>query len=114
MSSGDLEWARWVAGDPNQHSSADILQACWVLAEHGEPADAARAFRLRMAVEVTEGSGAAWGWAFVTTFFILGCLVAWLGWHLLSAVEWQAVLRFIAPTAFEIRPIEALLEGARE
>lgn len=31
----------------------------------------------------------------------------------ISSVDWDAVLRFIAPTAFETRPIEEIIEGAR-
>jgi len=40
---------------------------------------------------------------------LIGALVraAW------AAIDWTAVLRFIAPTAFETRPIEEILEGGR-
>lgn len=29
------------------------------------------------------------------------------------SVDWTAVLRFVAPTAFEIRPLKVLIEGGR-
>lgn len=54
-------------------------------------------------------------WAIVFAF-ALGMLVLLTGlliWALAAAVDWTAVLRFIAPTAFETRAIEEILEGGR-
>lgn len=54
-------------------------------------------------------------WAIVFAF-ALGMLVLLAGlliWALVAAVDWDAVLRFIAPTAFETRSIEEILEGGR-
>lgn len=54
-------------------------------------------------------------WAIVFAF-ALGMLVLLAGlliWALVAAVDWTAVLHFIAPTAFETRSIEEILEGGR-
>lgn len=44
---------------------------------------------------------------------MLVLLAGLLIWALVAAVDWEAVLRFIAPTAFETRSIEEILEGGR-
>ena len=105
-----LEWARWVARHPEWHSSEGILRACSVLDSLGDPADVDTAFRLRNAVEVIEGNGAAWGVIFAFAGIMLGALIAWL---LSVWIDWAAVLRFVAPTAFETRPIEVIIGGTQ-
>jgi len=40
-------------------------------------------------------------------------LIGLLIWAVISAIDWEAVLRFIAPTAFETRAIEEILERGR-
>ncbi len=54
-----------------------------------------------------------WGIVFTLALITLAMLVGLLIWALISAINWDAVLRFIAPTAFETRPIEDILEGGR-
>ena len=52
-------------------------------------------------------------WAIVFAF-ALGMLVLLAGlliWALVATVDWDVVLRFIAPTAFETRPVEEIVEG---
>ncbi len=55
----------------------------------------------------------AWAIVFALMLIMLVLLAGLLIWALVAAVDWEAVLRFIAPTAFETRPIEEILEGGR-
>ena len=54
-----------------------------------------------------------WGIVFALALIMLAILIGLLIWAVFSAIDWNAVLRFIAPTAFEIRAIEEILEGGR-
>ncbi len=54
-----------------------------------------------------------WGIVFALALSTLAMLSGLLIWALISAIDWDAVLRFIAPTAFETRAIEEILEGGR-
>ena len=53
----------------------------------------------------------AWAIVFAFALGMLMFLAGLLIWALVAAVDWEAVLRFIAPTAFETRSIEEILEG---
>jgi hypothetical protein len=53
----------------------------------------------------------AWAIVFAFALGMLALLAGLLTWALVAAVDWDAVLRFIAPTAFETRSIEEILEG---
>ncbi len=55
----------------------------------------------------------AWAIFFALMLIMLVLLAGLLIWALVAAVDWEAVLRFIAPTAFETRSIEEILEGGR-
>ena len=56
----------------------------------------------------------AWAIVFALMLIMLVLLAGLLIWALVAAVDWEAVLRFIAPpTAFETRAIEEILEGGR-
>ncbi|ARJ68689.1 hypothetical protein [Paracoccus contaminans] len=55
----------------------------------------------------------AWAIVFALMLIMLVLLAGLLIWALVAAVDWEAVLRFIAPTAFETRSIEEILEGGR-
>lgn len=54
-----------------------------------------------------------WGIVFALALIMLAILIGLLIWAVFSAIDWNAVLRFIAPTAFETRAIEEILEGGR-
>lgn len=58
------------------------------------------------------GPGVApiWGVVVALMLIMFVLLIAALVWAAVAAIEWQAVLRFIAPTAFETRPVEKILE----
>lgn len=53
----------------------------------------------------------AWAIVFAVMLAILALLDALLIWAVISIIDWLAVLRFIAPTAFETRSIEDIIEG---
>lgn len=55
------------------------------------------------------GVAPIWGIFFALALIMFAMLIGLLIW----AIDWEAVLRFIAPTAFETRPIEEILEGGR-
>lgn len=57
------------------------------------------------------GVAPIWGIVFALTLIMLAMLIGLLLWMLISVINWEAVLRFIAPTAFETRSIEEILEG---
>lgn len=57
------------------------------------------------------GVAPIWGIFFALTLIMLAMLIGLLLWMLISVINWEAVLRFIAPTAFETRSIEEILEG---
>ena len=59
------------------------------------------------------GVAPIWGIVFALSLIMLTVLVGLLLWTMISAIDWDAVLRFIAPTAFDPRPIEEILEGVR-
>jgi len=59
------------------------------------------------------GVAPIWGIVFALALITLAMLLGLLIWALISAITWDAVLRFIAPTAFETRAIEEILEGGR-
>lgn len=53
----------------------------------------------------------AWAIVFAAMLCILALLGALLIWTVISIIDWSAVLRFIAPTAFETRSIVDIIEG---
>lgn len=53
----------------------------------------------------------AWAIVFAVMLGVLALFVGLLIWALISIIDWTAVLRFIAPTAFETRSIEDIIEG---
>jgi hypothetical protein len=55
----------------------------------------------------------AWAIVFAFALGMFAFLAGLLLWALVAVVDWTAVLRFIAPTAFETRSIEEILEGGR-
>ncbi|WP_347267911.1 hypothetical protein [Paracoccus sp. (in: a-proteobacteria)] len=55
----------------------------------------------------------AWAIVFAFALGVLVLLAGLLIWAVISTIDWTAVLRFIAPTAFETRQIEEILEGGR-
>ena len=55
----------------------------------------------------------AWAIIFAFALGMFAFLAGLLIWALVAVVDWTAVLRFIAPTAFETRSIEEILEGGR-
>ena len=59
------------------------------------------------------GVAPIWGimFALMLGMFVLGIVAAI--WIAASMIDWTAVLRFIAPTAFKTRSIEEILEGGR-
>ena len=57
------------------------------------------------------GVAPIWGIIFAFMLVMLSMLIGLLLWIAASAINWEAVLRFIAPTAFETRSIEEILEG---
>ena len=59
------------------------------------------------------GVAPIWGIFFALALIMFAMLIGLLIWAVISAIGWEAVLRFIAPTAFETRPIEEILEGGR-
>lgn len=54
-----------------------------------------------------------WAIVFALMVIMFALLIGALVWAAWAAIDWTAVLRFIAPTAFETRPIEEILEGGR-
>lgn len=52
----------------------------------------------------------AWAIVFAVMLGLLALLGALLIWTVFSIIDWSAVLRFIAPTAFETRSIEDIIE----
>ena len=52
-----------------------------------------------------------WGIVLALMPGMLALLAGLLTWATITAIDWSAVLRFIAPTAFETRLIEEILEG---
>ncbi|QRZ15576.1 hypothetical protein JWJ88_14685 [Paracoccus methylovorus] len=59
------------------------------------------------------GVAPIWGIVFALMFAMLVLVIVASLWLAASMIDWDAVLRFIAPTAFETRPIEDILEGGR-
>ncbi|MDR0809723.1 MAG: hypothetical protein LBE86_11470 [Gemmobacter sp.] len=59
------------------------------------------------------GVARIWGIVFALSLIMLALLIGMLIWTVLAAIDWTAVLRLIAPTAFETRPIEEILDGGR-
>lgn len=59
------------------------------------------------------GVASIWGIMFALMLIMFALIIGALVWLAASMIDWTAVLRFIAPTAFEIRPIEDILEGGR-
>lgn len=113
----DLDIARAIADRPSHYSAIAVESACEVLEREGTPQDLRRALHLRQSLSMdwTEDDRLPIAWAIVFAFALGAALalVGWLAWHVLSEIDWQPILQFIAPTAFDDRPIEALIEGAR-
>lgn len=111
----DLDIARAIADRPDEYSAVAIRNACDVLENSGLPRDFFRALDLRQSLGTDEPDDGSLpiAWAIVFAFVIGAAagLAGWLVWHLLSAIDWQPILQFIAPTAFDDRPIEALIAG---
>lgn len=115
----DLSRARRIAEYPDLHPAGAVRCAVAMLMMYGDQRDFDRATHLRKAMDMDGADDArlpiAWAafFAFVAGIlaFIVGAGAAWLIWHLLPGIDWQPVLRFIAPTAFETRPLELLLGG---
>ena len=59
------------------------------------------------------GVAPIWGIVLALALVMFAILIGLLIWAAISAIDWEAVLRFIAPTAFETRAIEEILEGGR-
>lgn len=59
------------------------------------------------------GVAPIWGIVFALMLIMFALLISALVWAAWAAIDWTAVLRFVAPTAFETRPIEEILEGGR-
>lgn len=59
------------------------------------------------------GVAPIWGIMFALMLGMLVLVIVAASWIAASMIDWTAVLRFIAPTAFETRPIEEILEGGR-
>ncbi|MFC7705770.1 hypothetical protein ACFQXB_16400 [Plastorhodobacter daqingensis] len=57
--------------------------------------------------------GIVFALALALALIMLAMLIGLLFSAMISAINWDAVLRFIAPTAFETRAIEEILEGGR-
>lgn len=53
----------------------------------------------------------AWAIVFALMLVMLALLICALIWAAIGMIDWTEVLRFIAPTTFETRPIEEILEG---
>lgn len=60
------------------------------------------------------GVAPIWGIMFALMLIMFALIIGALVWLAASMIDWTAVLRFIAPTAFETRPIEDILEGGRQ
>lgn len=56
------------------------------------------------------GMAPIWGVILALMLIMFVLLITALVWEAVAAIEWQAVLRFIAPTAFETRSVEEILE----
>lgn len=56
------------------------------------------------------GVAPIWGIVFVLVFAMLVLVIVAVLWLAASMINWDVVLRFTAPTAFEIRPVEEILE----
>lgn len=56
------------------------------------------------------GMAPIWGVVFALMLIMFVLLIAALVWLVASMIDWTAVLRFIAPTAFETLPVEEILE----
>lgn len=111
----DLEIARAIADRPDDYSALAIRNACEVLEYSGNTQDFFRAMHLRQSLGTDEPDDGSLpiAWAIVFAFVIGSAagLAGWLAWHLLAAIDWHPILQFIAPTAFDDRPIEALIAG---
>ncbi|SIR09262.1 hypothetical protein SAMN05421641_12438 [Paracoccus thiocyanatus] len=57
------------------------------------------------------GLAPLWSIIFALMLIIASLLIGALVWIALMRIDWTEVLRFIAPTAFETRSIEEILEG---
>lgn len=109
----DVKWARSVSQHPERHSAATIARACSVLESTGDLHDWHAALHLRKAIDTggADRSPIAWAVVFAIVFAALGVLGGWVIWAAVGAIDLDAVLRFIAPTAFETGPIDVLIEG---
>lgn len=56
------------------------------------------------------GVAPIWGIMFALMLIMFALIIGALVWLVASMIDWTAVLRFIAPTAFETRPVEEILE----
>lgn len=59
------------------------------------------------------GVAPIWGIVFAHALVMLAMLIGLMLWAVISAIDWEVALRFIAPTAFETRAVEEILEGGR-
>lgn len=109
----DVTWARSVSLNPERHSPAAIARACSVLEMTGDLHDWHAALQLRKAID-TDGADRtplAWAVLFALMFGAIGYFGAWAIWTAISAIDLDAILRFVAPTAFETGPLDVLIEG---
>lgn len=108
-----MDWARAyrVASDPASHSLREVEDAHRFLRVGGSPRDYAAVALLETHLESRSRF-----WRFAILVAVIAVLMGgavFLANSLISDADREAVLRFIAPTAFETRPIEEIIEGAR-
>lgn len=106
-----LRSARHIAAHPDLHSREDREWACMVLEQDGDAVDRALVPWLRGHIADQRGPGAPAVFIAIG-FCILVVLIITLAALINAWTDWDAVLRFIAPTAFETRSIEEVLESA--
>ncbi|WP_374635331.1 hypothetical protein [Paracoccus sp. (in: a-proteobacteria)] len=59
------------------------------------------------------GVAPIWGITFALMLGMFLLVIVAAVWIAASVIDWNAVLHFIAPTAFETRPIEEILAGGQ-
>lgn len=114
----DLYRARRIIECPDQHSDTTVRSAVALLIVHGDQFDLRRAMRIHSSANMdgADDDRLPIAWAIVFAFGIGAAagVAGWLAWQILTAIDWQPILKFVAPTAFETRPIEVLIEGQRQ